>query len=73
MSVQLRFVGMGVELAWCTIQESDCQMMYGISVDIEGKRSSLSPFLFDQNVVCVALVLCKMWGAELKVGQMPSI
>jgi hypothetical protein len=48
-------------------------VMYGIPVDIEGKRSSLSPFLFDQNVVCVALVLCKMWEAELKVGQMSSI
>lgn len=47
--------------------------MYGTPVGTEGKQSALSPFLSDQNAERVALALCRMRGAALKVGQMLSI
>lgn len=70
---QLRFAGLGAGLAWGTVQESARRVMYGTPVDTEGKRSALSPFLSDQNAERVALALCRMRGAALKVGQMLSI
>ncbi|XP_062209489.1 protein ABC transporter 1, mitochondrial-like isoform X2 [Phragmites australis] len=65
--------GLGAGLAWGTLQESTRRMVYGTPVDAEGKRSALSPFLSDQNAERVALALCRMRGAALKVGQMLSI
>ncbi|XP_066308850.1 protein ABC transporter 1, mitochondrial-like isoform X2 [Miscanthus floridulus] len=65
--------GLGAGLAWGTLQESARRVMYGTPVDTEGKRSALSPFLSDQNAERVALALCRMRGAALKVGQMLSI
>ncbi|XP_020398160.1 protein ABC transporter 1, mitochondrial isoform X2 [Zea mays] len=65
--------GLGAGLAWGTVQESARRVMYGTPVDTEGKRSALSPFLSDQNAERVALALCRMRGAALKVGQMLSI
>jgi aarF domain-containing kinase len=46
--------------------------MYGTPAG-DGDRSALSPFLSDQNAERVALALCRMRGAALKVGQMLSI
>ncbi|PWZ11624.1 Protein ABC transporter 1, mitochondrial [Zea mays] len=69
----LGFAGLGAGLAWGTVQESARRVMYGTPVDTEGKRSALSPFLSDQNAERVALALCRMRGAALKVGQMLSI
>ncbi|KAL6850061.1 hypothetical protein ACP4OV_020688 [Aristida adscensionis] len=69
----LGFAGLGAGLAWGTLQESARRVVYGTPVDAEGKRSALSPFLSDQNAERVALALCRMRGAALKVGQMLSI
>ncbi|CAL4963884.1 unnamed protein product [Urochloa decumbens] len=69
----LGFAGLGAGLAWGTVQESARRVMYGTPVDTEGKPSALSPFLSDQNAERVALALCRMRGAALKVGQMLSI
>ncbi|TVU21142.1 hypothetical protein EJB05_30763, partial [Eragrostis curvula] len=69
----LGFAGLGAGLAWGTLQESAKRVVYGTPVDAEGKRSALSPFLSDQNAERVALALCRMRGAALKVGQMLSI
>uniref|UniRef100_A0A0A8YM61 ABC1 atypical kinase-like domain-containing protein n=1 Tax=Arundo donax TaxID=35708 RepID=A0A0A8YM61_ARUDO len=69
----LGFAGLGAGLAWGTLQESARRVMYGTPVDTEGKQSALSPFLSDQNAERVALALCRMRGAALKVGQMLSI
>ncbi|KAL5226426.1 hypothetical protein ABZP36_014691 [Zizania latifolia] len=69
----LGFAGLGAGLAWGTLQESARRVMYGTPADTDGKRSALSPFLSDQNAERVALALCRMRGAALKVGQMLSI
>ncbi|KAF8661760.1 hypothetical protein HU200_056713 [Digitaria exilis] len=69
----LGFAGLGAGLAWGTLQESARRVMYGAPADTDGKRSALSPFLSDQNAERVALALCRMRGAALKVGQMLSI
>ncbi|RLM92069.1 aarF domain-containing protein kinase 4 [Panicum miliaceum] len=69
----LGFAGLGAGLAWGTVQESARRVMYGAPVDKQGKQSALSPFLSDQNAERVALALCRMRGAALKVGQMLSI
>uniref|UniRef100_A0ACD5VF12 Uncharacterized protein n=1 Tax=Avena sativa TaxID=4498 RepID=A0ACD5VF12_AVESA len=68
----LGFAGLGAGLAWGGLQESARRVMYGTPVG-DGKRSALSPFLSDQNAERVALALCRMRGAALKVGQMLSI
>lgn len=66
------FAGLGAGLAWGGLQESARRVMYGTPVG-DGKQSALSPFLSDQNAERVALALCRMRGAALKVGQMLSI
>ncbi|XP_047057329.1 protein ABC transporter 1, mitochondrial [Lolium rigidum] len=68
----LGFAGLGAGLAWGGLQESARRVMYGTPV-ADGDRSALSPFLSDQNAERVALALCRMRGAALKVGQMLSI
>ncbi|RCV25272.1 hypothetical protein SETIT_5G153400v2 [Setaria italica] len=69
----LGFAGLGAGLAWGTLQESARRVVYGTPADTDGKRSALSPFLSDQNAERIALALCRMRGAALKVGQMLSI
>ncbi|KAM3239878.1 hypothetical protein ACQJBY_053520 [Aegilops geniculata] len=64
--------GLGAGLAWGGLQESARRVMYGTPVG-DGNRSALSPFLSDQNAERVALALCRMRGAALKVGQLLSI
>ncbi|EEC70518.1 hypothetical protein OsI_01623 [Oryza sativa Indica Group] len=69
----LGFAGLGAGLAWGTLQESARRVVYGRPADADGKRSAMSPFLSDQNAERIALALCRMRGAALKVGQMLSI
>ncbi|KAJ6844372.1 protein ABC transporter 1, mitochondrial [Iris pallida] len=68
----LGFAGLGAGLAWGTIQESTKRIVYG-APSSDGKQSALSPFLSEQNAERLALALCRMRGAALKLGQMLSI
>lgn len=40
---------------------------------MQGNQSALSPFLSEKNAERLALALCRMRGAALKIGQMLSI
>ncbi|KAF5732038.1 aarF domain-containing protein kinase 4 isoform X1 [Tripterygium wilfordii] len=68
----LGFAGLGAGLAWGTIQESAKRLVYG-TPQSQDKQSALSPFLSDKNAERLALALCRMRGAALKIGQMLSI
>jgi len=68
----LRFAGLGAGLAWGTIQESAKRIAYGTPTTDE-KQYALSPFLSEKNAERLALALCRMRGAALKLGQMLSI
>ncbi|XP_031485363.1 protein ABC transporter 1, mitochondrial [Nymphaea colorata] len=68
----LGFAGLGAGLAWGTIQESARRIMFGMPNGREG-QSAFSPFLSEQNAERLALALCRMRGAALKLGQMLSI
>ncbi|KAM1114706.1 hypothetical protein ACFX13_048229 [Malus domestica] len=68
----LGFAGLGAGLAWGTIQESTKRLVYGTPTSSD-KQSPLSPFLSPQNAERLALALCRMRGAALKLGQMLSI
>ncbi|CAD5169423.1 unnamed protein product [Musa acuminata subsp. malaccensis] len=72
ISRALGFAGLGAGLAWGTIQESAKRIVFGMP-KIEGKQSALSPFLSEKNAERLALALCRMRGAALKLGQMLSI
>ncbi|KAJ9542016.1 hypothetical protein OSB04_028522 [Centaurea solstitialis] len=65
----LGFAGLGAGLAWGTVQESARRMVYG-TTDSQGKQSALSPYLSEKNAERLALALCRMRGAALKLGQM---
>ncbi|XP_038976749.1 LOW QUALITY PROTEIN: protein ABC transporter 1, mitochondrial-like [Phoenix dactylifera] len=66
------FAGLGAGLAWGTIQESAKRIVFGTPKSDE-KQPVLSPFLSEQNAERLALALCRMRGAALKLGQMLSI
>ncbi|KAK8711448.1 hypothetical protein V6N13_146730 [Hibiscus sabdariffa] len=66
------FAALGAGLAWGTVQESAKRLVYG-SPNSNGKQSAVSPFLSEKNAERLALALCRMRGAALKVGQMLSI
>ncbi|XP_073009800.1 protein ABC transporter 1, mitochondrial [Typha latifolia] len=68
----LGFAGLGAGLAWGTVQESARRIIYGVP-KTDDKQSALSPFLSEQNAERLALALCRMRGAALKLGQMLSI
>ncbi|XP_058076614.1 protein ABC transporter 1, mitochondrial [Magnolia sinica] len=68
----LGFAGLGAGLAWGTIQESAKRIVFG-APDSQDKQSALSPLLSEQNAERLALALCRMRGAALKLGQMLSI
>ncbi|XP_042429802.1 protein ABC transporter 1, mitochondrial-like isoform X1 [Zingiber officinale] len=68
----LGFAGLGAGLAWGTIQESAKRIVFGMPNTNE-KQSVLSPFLSEKNAERLALALCRMRGAALKLGQMLSI
>lgn len=40
---------------------------------MQGNQSALSPFLSEKNAERLALALCRMRGAALKIGQMLSL
>lgn len=63
---------MGAGLAWGTIQESAKRIVFG-APEQNDKQSAISPFLSEQNAERLALALCRMRGAALKLGQMLSI
>ncbi|XP_078161004.1 ABC transporter 1 [Carex rostrata] len=64
----LGFAGLGAGLAWGTVQESAKRILYGTPTETNG-----NPFLSEQNAERLALALCRMRGAALKIGQMLSI
>ncbi|XP_021280028.1 protein ABC transporter 1, mitochondrial isoform X2 [Herrania umbratica] len=66
------FAALGAGLAWGTVQESAKRLVYG-SPNSNDKQSAISPFLSEQNAERLALALCRMRGAALKIGQMLSI
>ncbi|XP_050236881.1 protein ABC transporter 1, mitochondrial [Mercurialis annua] len=66
------FAGLGAGLAWGTVQESAKRLVYGTPSSPD-KQSALSPFLSEKNAERLALALCRMRGAALKLGQMLSI
>ncbi|XP_020226159.1 protein ABC transporter 1, mitochondrial [Cajanus cajan] len=68
----LGFAGLGAGLAWGTLQESAKRIAFG-TPNSEGNKSALSPFLSEKNAERLALALCRMRGAALKIGQMLSI
>ncbi|CAL0316520.1 unnamed protein product [Lupinus luteus] len=67
----LGFAGLGAGLAWGTLQESTKRLVYG--TPSQGNQPVFSPFLSEQNAERLALALCRMRGAALKIGQMLSI
>ncbi|XVF22222.1 hypothetical protein REPUB_Repub12eG0154900 [Reevesia pubescens] len=66
------FAALGAGLAWGTVQESAKRLVYG-SPKTNDKQSAVSPFLSEKNAERLALALCRMRGAALKIGQMLSI
>ncbi|CAK9326849.1 unnamed protein product [Citrullus colocynthis] len=68
----LGFAGLGAGLAWGTLQESAKRLVFG-SENLPNQPSALSPFLSEKNAERLALALCRMRGAALKIGQMLSI
>ncbi|XP_028791388.1 protein ABC transporter 1, mitochondrial [Neltuma alba] len=68
----LGFAGLGAGLAWGTLQESAKRLVYG-RPSSQDNQSALSPFLSEKNAERLALALCRMRGAALKIGQMLSI
>ncbi|KAL6525849.1 hypothetical protein OROMI_030244 [Orobanche minor] len=66
------FAGLGAGLAWGTLQESAKRIVFG-TPNSENNQHSLSPFLSERNAERLALALCRMRGAALKLGQMLSI
>ncbi|XP_050946496.1 protein ABC transporter 1, mitochondrial isoform X3 [Cucumis melo] len=68
----LGFAGLGAGLAWGTLQESAKRLVFG-SENLQNQPSALSPFLSEKNAERLALALCRMRGAALKIGQMLSI
>ncbi|XP_017631498.1 protein ABC transporter 1, mitochondrial isoform X2 [Gossypium arboreum] len=66
------FAALGAGLAWGTVQESAKRLVYGSPISNE-KQSAVSPFLSEKNAERLALALCRMRGAALKLGQMLSI
>lgn len=68
----LGFAGLGAGLAWGTLQESAKRLVFG-TPNSPGHQSVPSPFLSEKNAERMALALCRMRGAALKLGQMLSI
>ncbi|XVE73562.1 hypothetical protein DITRI_Ditri11bG0128800 [Diplodiscus trichospermus] len=66
------FAALGAGLAWGTVHESAKRLVYG-SPNSNDKQSAVSPFLSEKNAERLALALCRMRGAALKIGQMLSI
>lgn len=72
LSRALGFAGLGAGLAWGTLQESTKRLIFG-SPTSNDNQHALSPYLSEKNAERLALALCRMRGAALKLGQMLSI
>ncbi|XP_022870470.1 protein ABC transporter 1, mitochondrial [Olea europaea var. sylvestris] len=68
----LGFAGLGAGLALGTLQESAKRIVFGTPVS-QNNQHAVSPFLSEKNAERLALALCRMRGAALKLGQMLSI
>ncbi|KAK1408909.1 hypothetical protein QVD17_41061 [Tagetes erecta] len=68
----LGFAGLGAGIVWGTFQESARRVVFGRN-ELQGNQSAISPFLSEKNAERLALALCRMRGAALKLGQMLSI
>lgn len=64
---------MGAGLAWGTVQESARRVVFGSPPSDNKTNTPSSPFLSEKNAERLALALCRMRGAALKLGQMLSI
>lgn len=69
----LGFAGLGAGLAWGTLQESAKRLVFGTTSSSSDHHPISSPYLSPQNAQRLALALCRMRGAALKIGQMLSI
>lgn len=72
LSTIWRFAGLGAGLALGTLQESAKRIVFGTPVS-QNNQHAVSPFLSEKNAERLALALCRMRGAALKLGQMLSI
>ncbi|MCO5607180.1 hypothetical protein L7F22_061373 [Adiantum nelumboides] len=70
--LQTRFARLGAGLALGTLQESAKRLWEGQGGSNMG-QFALSPFMTEKNAERLALGLCRMRGAALKLGQMLSI
>ncbi|KFK30750.1 hypothetical protein AALP_AA6G022000 [Arabis alpina] len=66
------FFNLGAALAWGAVKESTYRLVNGTPVT-EGNKPALSSIMSEENAERLALGLCEMRGAALKVGQMLSI
>lgn len=66
------FARLGAGLALGTLQESAKRLWEGQG-NMDKGQFALSPFMTEQNAERLALGLCRMRGAALKLGQMLSI
>ncbi|XP_010422699.1 PREDICTED: protein ABC transporter 1, mitochondrial-like [Camelina sativa] len=66
------FFNLGAALAWGAVKESTYRMVNGTPATQENKPA-LSSIMSKENAERLALGLCEMRGAALKVGQMLSI
>ncbi|XP_021717795.1 LOW QUALITY PROTEIN: protein ABC transporter 1, mitochondrial-like [Chenopodium quinoa] len=67
----LGFASLGAGLAWGSVQESAKTLFLGRPDSPDNQ--SPSSFLSEKNAERLALALCRMRGAALKIGQMLSI
>ncbi|MCO5547704.1 hypothetical protein L7F22_001155 [Adiantum nelumboides] len=70
--METRFARLGAGLALGTVQESAKRLWEGQGGSNMG-QFALSPFMTEKNAERLALGLCRMRGAALKLGQMLSI
>lgn len=66
------FFNLGAGLAWGAVKESTYRLVNG-TPPTQGNQPALSSLLSEENAERLALGLCEMRGAALKVGQMLSI
>ncbi|KAH0855846.1 hypothetical protein HID58_084107 [Brassica napus] len=66
------FFNLGAGLAWGAVKESTYRLVNG-TPPTQGNKPALSSILSEENAERLALGLCEMRGAALKVGQMLSI
>lgn len=68
----IRFFNLGAALAWGAVKESTYRLVNGAPTT-QDNQPALSSIMSKENAERLALGLCEMRGAALKVGQMLSI